>query len=131
MSLNLEMVLPFSTSSICLSLTQLIPGIIYEILPQTSGCQRKIPLMGRRAFPTKVCECGIVRWPTSVTAKLSFSRQNTLSHGKTLFLTAKHSFSRQNTLSHGKNFFITATFSFYNQISQLHKWKGKGSKYGC
>ena len=30
-----------------------------------------------------------------LTAKLSFSRQNTLSHGKTLFLTAKHSFSRQ------------------------------------
>ena len=66
-----------------------------------------------------------------LTAKHSFSRQNTLSHGKTLFLTAKHSFSRQNTLSHGKTLFLTATFSFYNQISQLHKWKGKGSKYGC
>ena len=60
-----------------------------------------------------------------LTAKLSFSRQNTLSQGKTLFLTAKHSFSRQNFLSHGKTFFLTATFSFYNQISQLHKWKGK------
>ena len=59
------------------------------------------------------------------------SRQNFLSHGKTFFLTAKHSFSRQNTLSYGKTLFLTATFSFYNQISQLHKWKGKGSKYGC
>ena len=37
----------------------------------------------------------VLRWPTSVTAKLSFSRQNFLSHGKTFFLTAKLSFSRQ------------------------------------
>ena len=59
LSLNLEMVLPPSTSSICLLLTQMIPGIIYEILPQTYGCQRRIPLMGRKAFPTKAWECGI------------------------------------------------------------------------
>ena len=51
-----------------------------------------------------------------LTAKLSFSRQNTLSHGKTLFLTAKHSFSRQNTLSHGKTLFLTAKHSFSRQL---------------
>ena len=94
-----------------------------------------------------------LRWPTSVTAKLPFSRQNFLSlgktffqHGKTIFLTTDLSFSsRQNYLSHGKTFFLTAklsfltaklsfltaTFSFYNQKSSLHKSKGKGDKYGC
>ena len=30
-----------------------------------------------------------LRWPTSVTAKHTFSRQNLLSHGKTYFLTSK------------------------------------------
>ena len=44
------------------------------------------------------------------------SRQNFLSHGKTLFLTAKHSFSRQNTLSHGKTLFLTAKLSFSRQL---------------
>ena len=47
-----------------------------------------------------------------LTAKLSFSRQNFLSHCKTFFLTAKLSFSRQNSLSHGKTFFLTAKLSF-------------------
>ena len=55
-----------------------------------------------------------------LTAKLSFSRQNTLSHGKTLFLTAKHSFSRQNTLSHGKTLFLTAKLSFSRQNTLSH-----------
>ena len=62
----------------------------------------------------------ILRWPTSVTAKLSFSRQNFLSHGKTLFLTAKHSFSRENFLSHGKTFFLTAKHSFSRQNFLSH-----------
>ena len=35
---------------------------------------------------------GILRWPTSVKAKLSFSRQNFLSQGKTFFLKAKLAF---------------------------------------
>ena len=55
-----------------------------------------------------------------LTAKLSFSRQNTLSHGKILFLTAKHSFSRQNTLSHGKTLFLTAKHSFSRQNFLSH-----------
>ena len=61
-----------------------------------------------------------VRWPTSITAKLSFSRQNSLSHGKTLFLTAKLSCSRQNSLSHGKTFFLTAKLSFSRQNFLSH-----------
>ena len=61
-----------------------------------------------------------------LTAKLSFSRQNSLSHGKTLFLTAKLSFlrqnslfsrqnslfSRQNFLFHDKTFFFTVKLFF-------------------
>ena len=50
-----------------------------------------------------------------LTAKLSFSRQNSLSHGKTFFLTAKLSFSRQNSLFHGKTFFsLQNSFSRQN-----------------
>ena len=41
----------------------------------------------------------ILRWPTSAKAKLTFSRQNLLFHGKTFFSTAKLSFH------HGKTFF--------------------------
>ena len=37
-----------------------------------------------------------IRRPASVTAKLTFSRQNILSHGKPYFLMAKLSFSPQN-----------------------------------
>ena len=62
----------------------------------------------------------MVRWPTSITAKLSFSRQNSLSHCKTFFLTAKLSFSRQNFLSHGKTLFLTAKLSFSRQNSLSH-----------
>ena len=60
-----------------------------------------------------------VRWPTNVTSKHTFSRQNLLSHGKTYFLTAKLTFSRQNLPSHGKTYFLTAkhTFSRQNLLS--------------
>ena len=75
-----------------------------------------------------------VRWPTSVTAQLTFSRHNLLSHGTTYFLHgttyflhctiyfltaqlifftpqftfSRHNllFSRRNSLSHGKNYFF-------------------------
>ena len=61
-----------------------------------------------------------------LTAKLSFLRQNFLSHGKTFFLTAKLSFSQQNSLSHGKTFFLTSklflmakhSFVEYNILSE-------------
>ena len=49
-----------------------------------------------------------VRWPISATAKLTFSRQNLLFHGKTYFSTAKLTFPRQNLLFHGKTYFSTA-----------------------
>ena len=55
-----------------------------------------------------------------LTAKLSFSRQNflfhgkTLSHGKTFFYTAKLSFHGK-TLSHGKTFFYMAKLSFHGK----------------
>ena len=48
----------------------------------------------------------------SVIAKLSFSRQSFLSNGKNFLSRGKTSFSRQ-------------LFLFYNQISQLHKSKGR------
>ena len=60
----------------------------------------------------------LLQWPISIIVKHSFSRQNFLSHGKTIFLTAKLSFSRQNILSHGKTlshdntFFLIAKLSF-------------------
>ena len=89
---------------------------------------------------TEYCKTkgSFVRWPTYggpqvsrqnflshgktlfLTAKLSFSRQNSLSHGKTFFLTAKLSFSRQNFLSHGKTFFLTAKLSFSRQNFLFH-----------
>ena len=61
-----------------------------------------------------------LRWPTSATAKLTFPRQNLLSHGKTYFSTAKLTFPRQNLLFHGKTYFSTAklTFSRQNLLSQ-------------
>ena len=46
-----------------------------------------------------------LRWPTSITA-------NSLSHGKNLFVIAKLSFPRQNFLSHGNTFFSTAKTFF-------------------
>ena len=61
-----------------------------------------------------------IRWPTSITAKLSFSRQNSPSHGKTFFLTARLSFSRQNFLSHSKTFFLTANSLFSRQNFLSH-----------
>ena len=42
--------------------------------------------------------------------KLSFPRQNLLSHDKTYFSMAKLTFSRQNLLSHDKTYFSTAKF---------------------
>ena len=57
-------------------------------------------------------ETRYVRWPTSVKAKLFSSRQNFLSHGKTLFPKAKLSFLRQKFLSQGKTFCLkTKLFS--------------------
>ena len=61
-----------------------------------------------------------LRWPRSVTAKHTFSRQNLLFHGKTYFLTAKHTFSRQNILSHGKTYFFTAKHTFSRQNILSH-----------
>ena len=58
---------------------------------------------------------GIVRWPTSATAKLAFPRQNLLFHGKTYFSTAKLTFSRQNLFFHGKTYFSTAKLTFLPQ----------------
>ena len=55
---------------------------------------------------------GKLRWPTSATAKLTFSRQNILFHGKTYFSTAKLTFPRQNLLFHGKTYFSTAKLTF-------------------
>ena len=40
--------------------------------------------------------------------KLTFPRQNLLSHDKTYFLTTKLTFPRQNLLSHDKTYFSTA-----------------------
>ena len=88
--------------------------------------------LGRAQYSTKAIarnvknkhDCLLVkkylRWPTSVTAKLTFSRQNILSHGKTYFLTAKHTFSRQNILSHGKTYFFTAKHTFSRQNILSH-----------
>ena len=50
-------------------------------------------------FPCR--EKYFLRWPTSATAKLTFPRQNLLSHGKTYFSTAKLTFI------HGKTYFST------------------------
>ena len=57
----------------------------------------------------------LIRWPTSVKAKLFSSRQNYLSQGKTLFPKAKLSFLRQNFLSPGKPFFPKTKLSFSRQ----------------
>ena len=53
-------------------------------------------------------------------AKLTFSRQNLLFHGKTYFSTAKLTFPWQNLLSHGKTYFLTAklTFPWQNLLSR-------------
>ena len=63
-------------------------------------------------------------------AKLTFSRQNVLfhgkttvahiCHGKTFFSTAKLSFSRQNLLFHGKTFFSTAQLFFPRRNFLFH-----------
>ena len=45
--------------------------------------------------------------PCFSTAKLTFSRQNLLFHGKTYFFTAKLTFPWQNVLFHGKTYFST------------------------
>ena len=49
-----------------------------------------------------------LRWPTSVKAKLVFSRRNFFCQEKTFF-------SRQNFLSQGKTFFLKAKLSFSRQ----------------
>ena len=76
-------------------------------------------------FKSVLCTCsysfkGMVRWPTSATAKLTFPRQNLLSHGKTYFFTAKLTFPRQNLLSHGKTYFSTAKLTFPRQNLLSH-----------
>ena len=57
----------------------------------------------------------ILRWPTTVTAKSFYLRQNQFRHGKIIFATAKsfsprqnHFHSRQNLFTHGKINFATA-----------------------
>ena len=62
----------------------------------------------------------MIRWPTSATAKLTFPRQNLLSHGKTYFSTAKLTFPRQNLLFHGKTYFLTAKLTFSRQNLLFH-----------
>ena len=66
------------------------------------------------------------RWPTSVTAQLTVSRHNLLSHGTTYFLTvqlaffmAQLTFSRHNLLSHCKFFFFIANITFLLVAAQL------------
>ena len=58
------------------------------------------------------------------TAKLSFPRQNFISHGKTFsrqnISTAKLYFSRQNFLFHGKTYFPTAKLYFSRQNFLFH-----------
>ena len=57
----------------------------------------------------RFCELNlcVLRWPTAATAKLTFPRQNLLSHGKTYFSMAKLTFSRQNLLFYGRTYFST------------------------
>ena len=57
---------------------------------------------------TDVCECHWpLRLPTAATAKLTFPRQDLLSHGKTYFLMAKLTLPRENLRFHGKTFFLS------------------------
>ena len=49
-----------------------------------------------------------LRWPTTVTAKSFYSRQNQFRHGKINFITAKSTSPRQNQFHHGKINFATA-----------------------
>ena len=49
-----------------------------------------------------------VRWPTTVTAKSFYSRQDQFPHGKINFITAKSISPRQNQLRHSKINFATA-----------------------
>ena len=60
-------------------------------------------------FQISPAHCGGgLRWPTTVTAKSFYSRQNLFTHGKINFITAKSISPRQNQFRHGKISFITA-----------------------
>ena len=49
-----------------------------------------------------------VRWPTTVTAKSFWPRQNLFRHGKIIFVTPKSFWPRQNHFRHGKIILATA-----------------------